>query len=236
MSHVPRMNESCPIFVISAMSPISCLMYEWVTSHIWLSHVPCMNESCSICGQVMSHMCGKWKRRTHLPQRRIRYYCDKLCIFPIYEWVMSHIWIGYASYMNGSCRKYERVMSVLWQEETARTPPPAPHSSWTHLCDMTHSYMGHDVFIWDMRTPPPAPHSSWTLLCDMTHSYMGHNVFIWDMQIPPPAPHSSWTLFCDMTHSLFGTKGIHMGHANTSSSATLVISSLMRHGSFIHGT
>ena len=43
LSHVPYINESCPI-------------YEWVMSHLWMNHVPYMNESCPIYEWVMSHI------------------------------------------------------------------------------------------------------------------------------------------------------------------------------------
>jgi len=64
-------------------------------------------------------------------------------------------------------------MSVLWQEETAQTPPSAPHSSIALLWDMTHSYMGHNLFIWDMRILLPAPHSSLSL-CGFRSSVILH--------------------------------------------------------------
>jgi len=57
MSHVPRMNESRPIYewVIEQVSKGNtalhkCMQkwfsYEWVTSDVWMSHVPHMNVSC----------------------------------------------------------------------------------------------------------------------------------------------------------------------------------------------
>jgi len=54
MSHVPRMNVSCPKYecIISQIwmrhilnMNCSCPVYECVVSHIWLSHVPYMNAS-----------------------------------------------------------------------------------------------------------------------------------------------------------------------------------------------
>jgi len=69
---------------------VSCLIYEWVMSHIWMthvyqkamshiwmSHVSHMNESCLIY---------EWLMRT-----------KKSCL--IYEWVMSHIWMSRVSYI-----------------------------------------------------------------------------------------------------------------------------------------
>jgi len=32
----------------------------------------------------------------------------------IYEWVMSNIWMGHVTHMNGSCHIYEWVMSNIW--------------------------------------------------------------------------------------------------------------------------
>jgi len=127
MSHVPRMNESCPIYE-GVMSPTYVRLEgiwwllsgvwvwerELVSSHAWMSHVPCMNEPCPMYEWVMYSI---WM--SHV-----------LCMnvsCPIYEWVMSHTWMRDGSRENSanakwcvcdreneSCRMYEWVMSYIW--------------------------------------------------------------------------------------------------------------------------
>jgi len=41
---------------ISCVKSESCLWYEWIMSHIWMSHVSDMNESCHTYEWVMSHI------------------------------------------------------------------------------------------------------------------------------------------------------------------------------------
>jgi len=52
-----------------------------------------------------------------------------------------------------------------------------------HMCDMTHSYVRHDAFVWVTRL---------IHMCDMTHSYVRHDAFIC----------ATWLIHMgDMTHS-----------------------------------
>jgi len=65
------------------------------------------------------------------------------------------------------------------------------------VCDMTHSYMWHDSFIY----------VTWLIhICDMTHSYMWHDSFICDMTHSYMWHDSflyvTWLIrVCDLTHS-----------------------------------
>ena len=93
MSHVSLMNESC-------------LTYEWVMSHVWMSHVTHewvtshMNESRHTYEWVMSHI---WKSHvTHMNESRHTCEC-----------VMSHIWMSHVTHVNESCHTYDRVSTLF---------------------------------------------------------------------------------------------------------------------------
>ena len=75
---------------------VACHIYEWVTSHIWMSHATHMNESCHTYEWVMSHI---WMSHvTHMNESR-----------HTYEWVTSHIWMRHVTHMNEACHTYEWV-------------------------------------------------------------------------------------------------------------------------------
>jgi len=121
----------------------SCPTCKWVMSHIWMSHVTHMNESCHT-----------------------------------YEWVMSHIWMSHVTHMNESCPVYHWAMLHTWVSRVPRTKwamwhvgtqvlavcSYVSHNSCT--CHITHSYVGHDSFIY----------ATWHLYiimartCHVTHS------------------------------------------------------------------
>ena len=63
----------------------SCLISEWVMSHIWMSHVSFVNE-------------------LYLPRIRV---LDS----NVEKWVMSHIWVSHVSYLSESCLIREWVVS-----------------------------------------------------------------------------------------------------------------------------
>ena len=78
-----------PAFHASYMNQ-SCLIYEWVMFHTWMSHVSYMNESCFIREWVMSHI---WMSRVS--------HVNESCFMS--KWVMSHSRMSRVSYMNDSC-------------------------------------------------------------------------------------------------------------------------------------
>ena len=112
----------------------SCMTYEWVMSHVWMSHVTYMNESCHIYEWVMSHVWMRihtgrqtheevlyrtfakepYKRDYILQKRPANSYRTPEWVMFIYEWVMSHIWMSHVTHMNASCHTYECVMSHIW--------------------------------------------------------------------------------------------------------------------------
>ena len=173
----------------------SCLIYEWVMSHIWMSHISCMNESCLIYEWVMSHI---WM--SHVS------YMNESCL--MFEWVMSHIWMSHVSCMNESCVMFEWVMSVrqdtpTWLEGCALNASNIwmnyfeylNTSRLTHEWVMSHTYkwvgwriqMNHvtcasAVSSGDWRGAHSTSSSRRGLLsascCDMTHSYVWHDSFM----------------------------------------------------------
>jgi len=195
MSHVSYTNESCLIYQwvkshisMSQVSYIneSYLIYQWVMSHTLTRHVPYINESYLIYQWVMSHTLT-----SHVP------YINESCL--IYQWVMSHISMSHVSYINESCPKCCERSMTSW--------------SCAHFCDVTHSYMTHSyiyetwlIHIWHMTRLwvlrsllwyDSSIHDSWLIhtwlinegcvcFCDMTRTYMtGYECF---------------ARFCDMTH------------------------------------
>jgi len=119
MCHVTHMNASslyccgCHFWTESYVNE-SCLMYEWVMAHIWMSLGTHMNESWHtyewvLCEWVMSHV---WMSHDS-------------CL--MYEWVMTH---SHRTHMNESCLVYEWVRSHI------RTSPVAYlNESSLYTCD-----------------------------------------------------------------------------------------------------
>ena len=110
MSHVPRVNESCPT-------------YEWGMSHIWRNHVLHAIESCPTCecevGGRTPRMCTL--RMSHVP--RVNDSC------PIYELIMSYIWmscISHAIESYESCPTYEWFMSHIWRNHVVHMNESCP--------------------------------------------------------------------------------------------------------------
>ena len=129
----------------------------------------------------------------HTPVRTCvsQYYCDN-CILHvthiwmshgllchIYEWIMvsdlSHTQMshGLSIHIFKICliHKWVMVSHVAYLNKSLVCPNPIAISvTWLiHMCDTTHSYMRHDLFIcfsWLIHT------------CDMTHSYVWHDSFI----------------------------------------------------------
>jgi len=67
----------------------SCLMYEWVMSHTWMSHVAYMNKSFMRRDSSLA-----LERTSHVAY--MKYVC-MLHIWNMYEWVTSHIWIRHVA-------------------------------------------------------------------------------------------------------------------------------------------
>ena len=127
------MNESCHTYEWGCHIWISCIIYEWVMSHIWMSHVTHMNESFHTYEWTMSHI---WiSHVTHMTESChtcMNYVTHMNEPYHRNEWVISrmneahHTWMrhvkyGYAmSYMNEVCHiwmrhiKYEFVVSRIW--------------------------------------------------------------------------------------------------------------------------
>jgi len=86
MSHVSRMNESCPT-------------YEWVTSRMWTSHVTDMNA------YVYEKRPTYVKRDLYTYEKWPTNTCER---------VMSQIWMRHVTHVDETCHTYERVMSHMW--------------------------------------------------------------------------------------------------------------------------
>ena len=113
------------------------------------SHVAHSNESCHTYEWVMS--CMRMRHVKHMNES-----CHT------YIWVMSHMWMGHVTYTNESCHTNEWVVSNIWMSHVMS-------HVYIHECDMTHSYMWYDSFIF----------VTWLIhIFDMTHSYISHDSFI----------------------------------------------------------
>jgi len=111
-SHVTYMNESCHIreCVMSNGRVIrvnaSCHIHDWVTSQIWRSHFTCINASWRM-----------YKESCHIQSWGVPYYINESCRIIwishiiLYEWVVSHIAMIHAIYMNESRHVHTSVMS-----------------------------------------------------------------------------------------------------------------------------
>jgi len=128
----------------------SCLTYEWVMSHTWMS------QSCHMYGWVTLPVS---QESAHGPQKI--YTMNESC--HAYEWVTSHIWMSlwmsHVTHMNASC--HACVLHIhVWHDAFICV-------TWLiHMCDVTHSYVRHDSLIYITHT------------CDKTHSYEWHDSFI----------------------------------------------------------
>ena len=127
MSHVSYTNESCLIceWVMSHIRTShvsyvneSCLMYDWVMhaiydwvmSHIWMSHVSYTKESCHMYEWVMSHI--RTSHACHIWLSHVSYMKESRTCGEscLNERVMSYVWMSHVSYTNDSCLIYEWVM------------------------------------------------------------------------------------------------------------------------------
>ena len=90
----------------------SCLTYEWVMSHVWMSHVSYMNESCLTYEWVMSHI---WVSHVYFFNSSR----------PIHRWVVSHLWMGHVTHA-----RYGTEAQLQTQTK---------YQIWIHICtrDMT---------------------------------------------------------------------------------------------------
>jgi len=91
---------------------VSCLTYEWVMSHIWMSTVTHMNESCHTCATYVG---VTWNTQSW-DQPKKSCHVTRGC-------VMSHIWMSHVTRVNESCHTYEWVMSltVIRSAKSAKT-------------------------------------------------------------------------------------------------------------------
>jgi len=153
MSHVTRMNNSCPYanescVCVSHMNELcytlriwvshvkhvheSCHTYEWVIWNIWMSHVTPVNESCHICKWVMSHI---WMRHvTHMNES-----CHT------HEFVMQHTWMCHITHMNESCfiRLAIRLCIAVVCFAAHAHPTQMKKPCHTYECVMSHLWISH---------------------------------------------------------------------------------------------
>jgi len=161
MSHVARMN-------------VSCRMYEWVMSHIWMSHV----------ARPHSQLCQQgcvWK-------------CVLSYIWmshgPGYEWIMSHIWMSHVARMNESCRTYDWVMSHVRISHVARMNESCRTYEWV----TSHVWMSHVARMNEKRCSTGTRTTSNGCVSEsgwgMSHMNVFHIYFIQQMCV-----RSGWGMF-----------------------------------------
>jgi len=94
-----------------------CHIYDWVTSHIWLSYFTRMIESCHTCEGIISHI---WMgHATHLNESRhsCEWVMSHTCmgLRHTYKRVTLHEWMSHGTHMHRPCHTYEWVtMSHVW--------------------------------------------------------------------------------------------------------------------------
>ena len=148
----------------------SCLIYKWVSLHLWISHVTCMNERFHT-----------YVTSSHVSVEPI------LCEFTLREWVMSRIWTSHVTYMNETFHSY-------WHATV--TPPYMcrTHSTWIHPSRMSHAtYMDEWRHVYEkkntiiVRTPYMCgPHSMWkhpTWMSHVTYMNESRHVYKWDISL-----------------------------------------------------
>jgi len=104
----------------------SCLIYKWVSLHLWISHVTCMNERFHT-----------YVTSSHVSVEPI------LCEFTLREWVMSRIWTSHVTYMNETFHSY-------WHDTV--TPPYMcrTHSTWIYPTWMSHvTYVDESCHVYE---------------------------------------------------------------------------------------
>ena len=120
-----------------------------------------MNGSCHIY---------KWESIPSFPFKRatqLIHMCDTMvmrCIWcHTYEWVMSHIWKKYVTWLIHIC---DMTHSYVWHDSFICVTWYVWHNSFIsvtwliHMCDTTHSYVWHDSFTCA---------ACLIQMCDMTH-------------------------------------------------------------------
>jgi len=171
------------------------LIHAWDRTHSYMRHDSFTYETWLIHIRDMTH--------SYMRHDSFKWDADESCLMCecvisyIYQWVMSHVWMSHVSYMNGSCLIYEWVMPHIWMGHASQVSSILDADE----CDMTHSHMRHDSFIYEtwlirMRRGwvwhDSFTYETWLIhVWDMTHSYMRHDSFIWDADE------------CDMTHFIW---------------------------------
>ena len=141
MSHVTHINESC-------------LMCEWVMSHVWMSHVPRTNESCHTHDVAWSHTCStsQWSHpltHLHYPFFLILSlacvsHMNESC--PMYEWVMSHVWISHVTHMTSHMVSHLQYLTIASPSHTSilhLLPPTLSRICLACKRVMSHVWMSH---------------------------------------------------------------------------------------------
>ena len=116
-----------------------CRFHEW--------HDPCISVTCLyVCHDWF--ICVTW----HIHVR------DDSCIRATHLGVMSHMSMGHATHMHGSCQRYQWFIPHIYTSHVTRMHRVMPHIFKSHvrhmneLCNthtqvMTHTSMSHDTHI-----------------------------------------------------------------------------------------
>jgi len=166
MSHVAHTNESCRTYK-GVMPHITWVMpYVWMTrvkctkemAHIWMSHGTHINSrgSASGVGVDKRHMAhGTW----HMAHGMLKESCH------MYEWAMSHVWMGHVTHMNESCHTYDYVMWHIWMSHVTHMNESCCTYEWvmshiwmspiTHMNESRHTVQVGSVFINGTWHAPP---------------------------------------------------------------------------------
>ena len=115
-------------------------------SRVWMSHVPCMNESCH------TDIKGDFADVFLICRLSLITRMNESC--PVYEWVMSHVWMSHTAMslitrMNESCPMYEWVMSHVWMSHVPCMNESC-HLDLQNLAQDTHTNESCHTYEWVM--------------------------------------------------------------------------------------
>jgi len=201
MGQIARMNAIRLVHMWDVTQ--SCVGHDRFICAPWLVHMcDMMSGSCrpNKCDMIVS-CAGPWRPWAIMSHsfhvQGVVHVRDSCTLCLIHVWHLKHaLHMKHVLHMKQSCPIHvgitDKHVTFLIHTCVADFQQPMGHDTrmnetygtwFVHMCDMTHSYLWHDLFIcvtWFIHK------------CDMTHSYVWHGSFI----------RVTWLIhMCDMTHS-----------------------------------
>jgi len=187
-------------------------LYEWVTSHMWLSHMA--HSYVGMCWRLSICVIIDFVCRARID----------MCLMPLYEYVTSHIWLSHDACI------YEGVTS--WHDSFK-----CENDSFK--CDMTQSYMSNScrTYVWVMSHITRMHEVCRTYKWVMMHIWISHVARTNESRDSFVCAHTKVSCrTCEWIHnsSICGTEFIHM--CDTTPSYVRVRNILVRYDLFVCAT